>query len=899
MLGKEIRTTKLTRGIGALLAAVLLVPTITVAPQKAMAASTVTDVVLKGQETVTSGVELRNYVAVIKRGASTAKTTVRVIDINLDNPYAHIDVLSGEGGNTITTTDTVRDMVKSTGAVAGINGDVYNTSSSTEKSPIGGVISQGNILSSPTFISGMYSFAITNNNKPMIDLMTFTGSVTAMDGTPYKLSGVNTNYYVTEPDKANSMVDAIQMYTSAWSSKSRGKGSNTAGATLEVLVQNGVVTQISPLGTPLDMVAPADGYILRAHGKAADFITKHVKLGEPIITDARIVAAGANQSISSSDIKTMIGGHTILLDSGKATAFSRDVSGVSGSSYRARTAVAYTQNEKRVYLVTADKATGSDGLSLAELQQVLIKLGAWKAINMDGGGSTQLVSRPLGETNVQLANVTENGNERQVVNGLGVYTTAPKGDPLALTIKGQDTVLLNEKVSFEIGGYDTYYNPLSFNQGEVSWSSSSPVGTFSGNMLTVTAKGETTITAVAGQAVQTKTIKVAGRDDIASMTILPTSTVLLDGADIGLSVQVVMKNGTTRVLPAKSFNWRTVGFSGSISGDALKVKSAGTLGGSLIADYDGFRTILPMASGSSKRIADFDGLDLLTATTVYPEGELTATAFKAAGLAGGSANNQAIQLQYDMTMGTQGQVTKAAYVKFGTEPNGIAIEGAPQTLSVNVMGDNSLNMLRAEILDATGTVHRVPLAERIDWTGWKTINADLTAFQPVYPVSLNRIYVANPADGQDERLAVGAIAIDDIAFQYKATTAVAAKNKVVLTLGKTDVLINGQKSSLGNVAAPYGSKDGRTMVPVRFVTQALGGTIEWDQVNKKVGVLRGTQLADMWVGQKTMVMNGKTIVSDAAPEFKGTTTMVPLRILSEYFNWSISYDPKAKTVTLE
>lgn len=898
MLGKEIRTTKLTRGIGALLAAVLMVPTIMVAPQKAMAASTVTDVVLKGQEPVTSGVTLRNYVAVINRGKATARTTVRVLDINLENPYAQIDVLSGEG-NTITTTDTVRDMVKSTGAVAGINGDVYNTSSTTDRSPIGGVISQGNILSSPTFISGMYSFAITNSNKPIIDLMTFTGSVTAMDGTSYKLSGVNTNYYVTEPDKTNSMVDTIQMYTPAWSSKSRGKGSNTASLSLEVLVQNGVVTQISPLGTPLDMVPPQDGYILRAHGKAADFFTKHVKLGEAIVTDARIVTAGSNQSISSDDIKTLIGGHTILLSEGKATSFSRDVSGVSGSSYRSRTAVAYTQNEKRVYLVTADKATGSDGLSLAELQQVLIKLGAWKAVNMDGGGSTQLVSRPLGDTNVQLTNATENGNERQVVNGLGVFTTAPKGDPLAITIKGQDTVLLNEKVKFEIGGYDTYYNPLSFNQADVSWSSSNPVGKFDGNELTVTAKGETTIKAVAGQAVQTKTVKVAGRDDIASMNIMATSTVLLDGADIGLTVQVVMKNGATRVLPAKSFSWKAVGFSGGVSGDSLKVKSAGTSGGSLIADYDGFRTILPLSSGSSKLIADFDTLDLQTATTVYPDGELTATASKTAGLQGLAANNQAIQLQYDMTMGTQGQVTKAAYVKFGAGAGGVAVEGAPQTLSVNVMGDNSLNMLRAEIIDAKGTVHRVPLAERVNWTGWKTLNADLTAFKPVYPVSLSRIYIANPAEGQDERLAVGSIALDDIAFQYKAETAVAAKNKVVLTLGKTEVLINGKKTSLGNVAAPYGTKDGRTMVPVRFVTQALGGTVEWVQASKKVGIMRGTQLTDMWVGQKTMVMNGKSIVSDAAPEFKGATTMVPLRILSEYFNWSISYDPKTKTVTLE
>ncbi|MCL6458904.1 MAG: phosphodiester glycosidase family protein [Gorillibacterium sp.] len=897
MLRKEIRSTKMSRSVCILLAAVLLVPAFTWAPGQASAASTVTEATLKSQEIITSGVILKNYVAAIKRGTTTAKTTVRVIDVNMDSPYVHLDVLSGEGG-TITTTDSVRDMVKETGAVAGINGDVYNTSS-TEKSPIGGVMSQGTILSSPTFIKGMYSFAVTNTNKPIIDLLTFEGSIMAIDGTSFKLSGVNTNYYVTEPNKANSMVDTMNMYTSAWTSTSRGAESNTTSGSIEVLVRNGIIEQITPMGKPLTIIAPQDGYILRAHGKAASFVTKSLKVGDPITEDARIVAAGADKTYSSTDFTTMIGGHTILLSEGKAAAFSRDISGVSGSSYRARTAIAYSKDEKHVYLVTADKATGSDGMSLVELQQFLIKIGAWKALNMDGGGSTQMVSRPLGQTSVQLTNTTENGNERQVVNGMGVYTTAPKGQPLSIEIKGQDMVLLNEKVQYQINGYDTFYNPLSFDQNEVNWSSSSPVGTFEGNVLTVTAKGTTTIKAVAGQATKSKTVKVAGRDDIASMSIVPTSTVLMDGTDIGLSVQVVLKNGTTRVLPAKSFAWNAVGFDGQVSGDVLKVTKAGTLGGAIVADYDGFRTILPLSSGFSKLIANFSSIDIPVTSSVYPAEELTASATKVAELSGLAPDNQVIQLQYDMTIGTFGLVTKAAYVKFGTDVNGVAIEGTPQTLSLNVMGDNSLNMLRAEIIDAKGAILRVPLAERIDWTGWKTINADLTAFAPVYPIKLNRIYVANPADGQDERLAVGSIGLDDISFQYKTTTPVTTKNKVVLTLGKKDVLINGAKVSLGTVPAPYIGKDGRTMVPVRFVTQALGGTIEWNQATQKVGVMRGTQLADMWLGQKTMVMNGKTVVSDAPPVLLSATTMIPLRILSEYFHWKVIYNDAAKTVTLE
>ncbi|MEO3947260.1 phosphodiester glycosidase family protein [Gorillibacterium sp. CAU 1737] len=875
------------------IAMALLLPSFTFGT--AEAASTVTEASLKSKEPITAGADLLHYVAAIKRGTTTVKTDVKVVQVDLQAPYVQLGVMSGEN-NSITTSNSVRGMAQETGAVAGINGDVYNTSSSVDRAPIGGVVQNGEILSSPSLMQGLYSFAVTQTNKPVIDLFTFEGSVTGPDGETYPIGGLNNSFYTSDPGKVNTMVDSIQLYTDKWASTNRGTGSGTTPT--EVLVQNGIVQQISE-GKAFNMVPPKDGYILRAHGKGAKFVLAHLLPGEPVTVTTKLVSTGTETAYTDADLKMLMGGHTILVDAGKAAAFSRDISGVGGQYYRARTAVGFSKDQRYVYLVTADKTSTSAGMSLEELQQFLVKIGAWKALNMDGGGSTQLVSRPLGETSVVVTNTTENGDERRVVNGLGVYTTAPKGEARSISILGQQTVFLGEKLTYSIKGYDTYYNPMEFDQSKVAWTSTGNVGSFQGNTFTVKATGQTTVKAVVGQATHTMDVKVAGRDDIASMSIVPTSTVLLAGSEVGLSVLVKLKDGTERTLPASSFKWETSGFKGQVSGGVLKVTEPGASGGQLIAGYDGFRTILPMSSGTSLVWSDFSSADIPASSMVYPQGELTATVSKVAGLGGLTAANTALQLQYDMTPGTFGQVTKAAYVKFGADPDGVSVQGSPQTVSLKVLGDNSLNMLRAEIVDAAGTLTRVDLAERIDWTGWKTLSADLTQAKPVYPIKLKRIYVANPAVGQDERARTGAIGIDDITFQYKANTPALARNKVVLTLGKSAVQVNGKTLSLAPAPAPYTTPDGRTMVPVRFITEALGGSVVWTNATKQVSIQRGSQLADLWVGNREIIVDGKRVTTDAPAELKGATTMVPLRVLSEAFQWSVQYDAKTQTITLQ
>lgn len=57
-------------------------------------------------------------------------------------------------------------------------------------------------------------------------------------------------------------------------------------------------------------------------------------------------------------------------------------------------------------------------------------------------------------------------------------------------------------------------------------------------------------------------------------------------------------------------------------------------------------------------------------------------------------------------------------------------------------------------------------------------------------------------------------------------TATRGERTVVLEVNKSEALVDGAVSTLD---APPLILDGRTMVPVRFVSESLGATVEWEE----------------------------------------------------------------------
>ncbi|UFJ40224.1 copper amine oxidase N-terminal domain-containing protein [Brevibacillus humidisoli] len=100
-------------------------------------------------------------------------------------------------------------------------------------------------------------------------------------------------------------------------------------------------------------------------------------------------------------------------------------------------------------------------------------------------------------------------------------------------------------------------------------------------------------------------------------------------------------------------------------------------------------------------------------------------------------------------------------------------------------------------------------------------------------------------------------------------------------------------------AKPYiDPTNNRTMVPVRFVSEALGAEVTWDPVKRKVRMEREGKVAALYVGSKKVDVHNRTFYMDATPVIHDGRTYVPLRFVSEAFNQDVKWDEKERLVTI-
>lgn len=122
-------------------------------------------------------------------------------------------------------------------------------------------------------------------------------------------------------------------------------------------------------------------------------------------------------------------------------------------------------------------------------------------------------------------------------------------------------------------------------------------------------------------------------------------------------------------------------------------------------------------------------------------------------------------------------------------------------------------------------------------------------------------------------------------------------NKVVLTLNNKQAIVNGEMFTLTN---PPTVIDGRTLLPLRFVVdQIIGAEVDWNQETKTVTVTKEGTVVVVKIGNKTATIDGLPIELETPPIIKNGTTMLPVRFMSEAFGITTSYDSVTKTITLE
>ena len=112
------------------------------------------------------------------------------------------------------------------------------------------------------------------------------------------------------------------------------------------------------------------------------------------------------------------------------------------------------------------------------------------------------------------------------------------------------------------------------------------------------------------------------------------------------------------------------------------------------------------------------------------------------------------------------------------------------------------------------------------------------------------------------------------------------------------VIVNGSELKIAEGDTKPFVEDGRTLVPMRAIFEALGATVEWDDATKTVTSKSDNGNIEMTVGSDTIKINGADTKVDVPAKIVEGRTVVPVRVISEGLNCKVEWSQEAQTVTI-
>lgn len=232
-------------------------------------------------------------------------------------------------------------------------------------------------------------------NPAIIKDIAYTGTVKLPGGKQLALKGMN---------RARIAEDLV-LYNEYYAPSTR---TNQYGR--EIKLRSGRVIAVSTAG---NMSIEPGTQVISGHGANAAALAG-IKVGDKVSVAETLGSEAADKA------SVVIGGGPLLLEDGKVHVRSREenIAADIARGRAPRTAVGMKKDGTLLVLVVDGRNGASSGLTLEELAQYFLRLGAREAVNFDGGGSSVMV------VNKGIVNHPSDGRERAVSIGAGLF---PRG----------------------------------------------------------------------------------------------------------------------------------------------------------------------------------------------------------------------------------------------------------------------------------------------------------------------------------------------------------------------------------------------------------------------------------------------------------------------------------------
>lgn len=328
---------------------------------------------------------------------------VNLLDIDLTNPGVRLGIVLAHN-RLISPDETVSSMANRSHALAGINGDFYEINGPGR--PIGMVMMNGKLLQSPTIFAVL---GITSRQRLAFGFEYFTGSVVRGTAT-HILKAINHFVEINE--------GKLVLLTPDLGAPISLRG-DTVVALLQPLAHPAEGFRVVSIQTHVTRLPTLSGRdALASTGAGGAWIAANLHRGDTL----RI----RTQLSPDPPLAQAIGGGPVVIKDG---AFYNDpYPPAPAERYvpNPLTAVSVTKDGMHVCFVVFDgrrvDPVRSVGLTHAQAARYLLAHGAYQAILLDTGGSTEMVARLPKQKGVSVINWLSDGFERPVADGLFVYS---------------------------------------------------------------------------------------------------------------------------------------------------------------------------------------------------------------------------------------------------------------------------------------------------------------------------------------------------------------------------------------------------------------------------------------------------------------------------------------------
>lgn len=93
-------------------------------------------------------------------------------------------------------------------------------------------------------------------------------------------------------------------------------------------------------------------------------------------------------------------------------------------------------------------------------------------------------------------------------------------------------------------------------------------------------------------------------------------------------------------------------------------------------------------------------------------------------------------------------------------------------------------------------------------------------------------------------------------------------------------------------------KSDRTLIPIRAISNSLKADVQWDEATKTVTITKDGTEIKLVLGNDIAIVNGQEVKLDVPAETLNDRTMVPVRFISEAFKSTVDFEPESQIVII-